>query len=292
MIKNHYITKAGETSRVSQMKEDRNKRIEFAERFPSGTEAAAFDFYLEARFRISEDRGADRLETWDSWVSAMQMHYAIFAVANTPEGSPVACLVDHETRTFRGSGEHDFAQAGKWLNAFYLAVTCRYAERWTNLCQVPVDLLKESARRRGGTYNEYTYHWISALQSLVLGKPGFLTYLDKAIELCSPRSGAFGGDALTKYARPSMEVFRFLALNDSSNFNKSLAETLESYRGYCTADTSRATDINALIPLPLLAFSCWAYDKSMERDTFSFDVESDYLPGSILTGRWVEQFPI
>ncbi len=113
------------------------------------------------------DPTAQKLETWEAWVIAMQVGSALFASATAPEGSTVECVIGYEMRTIPTVGVTHFIDAGTWLEAFWLAVVCRDQARMTQLCEVPVEKLRAS----GAVFEEYIYHWVEVLQTYWLERP-------------------------------------------------------------------------------------------------------------------------
>lgn len=259
--------------------------------------ASSFDLWLDPMYRYAKeallaDPEAGDLATWEAWVALMQYYGAAFAATTGPEGVDVECLIDHEARTMTGIGPRYFTNAGNWEMAFYLAVTCRAKGRVEDLCAIPVDLLKQAGESDGARYNEFTYHWISALQSYVTGEDTMLRELGRAIELSDPRHGAIGGEYLNLVSFPQMDVFRCLLTGDSDKFNGALVQGLEWFRDYHAVERPGQGLLAGVVPLGLLAFACLAYDRNFSDRDFRLDVESDYLPRHIVQGSWRGEFPV
>lgn len=244
-----------------------------------------------AETMILLDPQAAMVETWESWTAAMQLHSAVFALSEAEKGSVVECLIDHKVRRLKAPGMLYCADPDNWENAFLLAVVCRDNARAEALCRVPVERLRQAAEGAKVTYNEYTYHWISALQAYVNGTPDLVDELRRAMELSSPSRGAFGGDALDLLAFPPMEVFRRLLMGDSDKFNEALVYALESHKRYYDErkDDNR---VRGIVPLSLLAWACLAYDKSQRSPDFRLEVESEYLPKHLVERSWYGEFPV
>ncbi|NKY77057.1 immunity 49 family protein [Nocardiopsis dassonvillei] len=230
------------------------------------------------------------METWEAWTKAMQLHGAVFAVSEAEEGTQVAYLIDHEVRALTAPGMLHCADPATWEKAFYLAVVCRDNARADALCRVPVEHLRRAAEGAKVRYNEYSYHWIAALQAYVNGTDDLVRELRSAMELSSPRSGAFGGEALDLLIFPKMEVFRRLLMGDSTKFNETLVFALEGFKSYHTREDA-PPGAQGIVPLGLLAWACLAYDKS-QRGDFSLDVESEYLPKHLVQRSWYGEFPV
>ncbi|NYH52014.1 hypothetical protein HNR06_001603 [Nocardiopsis arvandica] len=287
----HDLSTSAYRDNAKYFPEDRARQIGRIEKKTTCVSSALSGVYLDAKISLAVDPEAGMLETWEAWVATMQVADALFLASTIPRGTEVECMIDHEVRKLNGIGPRYFTNASNWTTAFFLAVTCRESERVRRLCEIPVELLREAGESKGTEYNEYTYHWIAALQAFVLERPGLVRHLTKAIELSDPDSGAFGGDALDKLVFPQMNTFRCLLEEDSDGFNKALAQGLQLFKGYYTADEERAKDIKGVVPLGLLAMACWARDKQQHRPELRLEVESGYLPRYILDGGWVGEFP-
>ncbi|MEU4873342.1 immunity 49 family protein [Streptomyces sp. NPDC021608] len=215
-----------------------------------------------AKLQCSLDPTAKMLETWEAWVMAMQVGSALFASATAPEGSTVECVIAHEVRTIPAVGPTHFTDAGTWLDAFWLAVVCRDQARMTALCQVPIETLRAS----GAVFEEYIYHWVDALQTYWLERPGLG---DKLV-------AAFDGTDPDRLRVADRELMLKVAL----------VRALELHKDYWTADPEREESGDGDIPLAVLAITCLAYDAGRP-----IDVESEYLPEHLLKRSWLGEFP-
>jgi hypothetical protein len=249
--------------------------------------------YIDARIDLVLDPEAENLGTWESWVGTMQMHHAMFVLTTNPEGAPVEFMVNHKIRKTTAIGPNYCANASNWLNAFALAVTCRDEKRWLELCEIPVEFLRECGESDGAQYDPYVYHWIAALQAFMVNRSELGDELVAAFELSDPEVIRFGSEeAVNKIIFPPMKVFLNLVENEPDNFNAALAQGLELWRDYFTADEERSTSIYGAVPLLLLAFACMAYDLSKYDSDFRLEVESDFLPKHIVQNSWHGEFPI
>jgi hypothetical protein len=269
----------------------RAKLVRRLERDCSNIDLDLYPVYDLAEMMLLVDPEAAKVETWEAWTVAMQVHNAVFAVSEAEEGTEVEYRIDHEVRSLTSPGMLHCADPSTWETAFYLAVVCRDNARADALCQVPVEHLRRAAEGGGVKYNEYTYHWIAALQAYVNGTDDLVSELRQAMELSSPRSGAFGGETLDLLVFPKMEVFRRLLMGDSAKFNEALVFGLKSFRSYHTSreDENR---VGGIVALGLLAWACLAYDRSQRSSGFSLDVESEYLPKHLVRRSWYGEFPV
>ncbi|GGV71826.1 hypothetical protein GCM10010277_84090 [Streptomyces longisporoflavus] len=236
---------------------------------------------LNLRARCVLDPRAATLETWEAAVTAMQVGSALFAVTGISEGT-VECRIDRKIRSLRALGPLPTADAGTWLQAFWLAVICREQERMTQLCEIPLDRL----RARQGKYDEYIYHWVDTLQTYWLRRPGLVEKLtatfeasDTAVAHVAPR------DLLDGILYPPINLFYRLVIKDEEGFGAALVEAVKLHRAYWTLNEDRKSDIDGAIAIGPLAMACLAFDGG-----FPIEVESEYLPHHLLQHGWLGEF--
>ncbi|MFF4606253.1 immunity 49 family protein [Streptomyces sp. NPDC001339] len=231
--------------------------------------------------RCAGDPAAAKLETWEACVTAMQLGSALFTSAQATTDT-VECTIDHKKLTLR-SGALPWAHAGNWITAFWLACVCRDKRRITELCQVPVSLLRES----GAVFDEYLYDWVEALRAYWLRQPQLGDKLVAAVDGTAPevlRHAAAGGVLRLMY--PPMNLLTQLVRGDAERFNTELAKAVEWHKEYWTRDEDRELDPEGLVALGLTAVSCLALDAG-----FTLTVQSEYLPEGLLDAGWVGEFP-
>jgi hypothetical protein len=268
----------------------RAKLVRRLEQDCSNIDLDLYPIFYAAQTGLLVDPEAAAVETWEAWTAAMQVHSAVFAVSEAEKGTQVEYLIDHEIRALTAPGMLHCADPSTWETAFYLAVVCRDNARADALCRIPVEHLRRAAAGGKVRYNEYTYHWIAALQAYVNGTDNLVSELRSAMELSSPRGGAFGGESLDLLVFPKMEVFRRLLMGDAAKFNEALVFGLKSFKHYHTMEDA-PPGVRGIVPLGLLAWTCLAYDKS-QRGDFSLDVESEYLPKHLVQRSWYGEFPV
>jgi hypothetical protein len=233
-----------------------------------------------ARLAVNPD--ASDLQTWEAVVAAMQVSAAAFAVADRTEGT-VECRIADQVRAIPATGPQYYTNAGNWLTAFWLAVVCREQGRMTQLCEVPIDLLRAS----GVEYDEYVYRWIDALQAYWLERPGLGAKLVAAIQASSPEIARMADrDLLDKILYQPINLFQFFLQRDHHGFNHALADALKLHKEYWTLTQEREQSVEGYLALGPLAITCLAYDAG-----FSIGVESDYLPSELLNRAWLGEFP-
>lgn len=270
-----------------RFREELNQRLseelEELSEWPQGFGMAFRSALNTAKLQCSLDPAAEMLETWEAWVMAMQVGSALFASATAPEGSTVECLIAHEVRTIPAVGPTHFTDAGTWLDAFWLAVVCRDQARMTALCQVPIETLRAS----GAVFEEYIYHWVDALQTYWLERPGLGDKLVAAFDGTDPdRLRIVDRELMLKVLFPPLNLFHRFVAQDPVKFNEALVRALELHKDYWTADPEREESGDGDIPLAVLAITCLAYDAGRP-----IDVESEYLPEHLLKRSWLGEFP-
>ncbi|MFE1252503.1 immunity 49 family protein [Streptomyces fungicidicus] len=229
------------------------------------------------------DPAAQKLETWEAWVMAMQVGSALFASATAEEGATVECLIGHEVRRIPAVGVTHFTDAGTWLEAIWLAVVCRDQARMTRLCEVPVETLRAS----GAVFEEYIYHWVDALQTYWLERPGLGDKLVAAFDASDPERLQFmDREMMLKVLFSPVNVFYRFAGREADKFNEALVQGLELHKEYWTASEERQESGDGDIPLALLALACLAHDAGLP-----VEVESEYLPEHLLKRTWLGEFP-
>ncbi|UUU32855.1 immunity 49 family protein [Streptomyces sp. CA-210063] len=235
----------------------------------------------KAALHCLHDATADKSETWEAWVAAMQVGSALFEAATTDQES-VECRIAHKARTIQAIGAQHFTDAGNWITAFWLAVICRDQERMTHLSDVPVDLL----RRSGAVYDEYIYDWVDALQTYWMERPGLGEKFTAAFQGTDPdRLRVADRELMLKVLYPPLNLFLQFLKRDEEQFNVGLAEALQLHKEYWTADEDREQSTDGAVALGPLAVACLAYDVGMP-----VQVESEYLPRHLLERSWVGEF--
>ncbi|WP_235458380.1 immunity 49 family protein [Streptomyces olivochromogenes] len=262
------------------------RTVERIERLESAPDALGRTFssaLSTATLQCLNDTSAAMLETWEAWTMAMQVGSALFASVTAPAGSTVPCMIGHEVRSIPAVGVTHFADAGTWLEAFWLAVICRDQARMTQLCQVPIETLRAS----GAVFEEYIYHWVDVLQTYWLEQPDLGEKLVAAFEGTDPdRLRFIDREMMLKVLYPPINLFYRFIGQDPVKFNEALVQTLTLHKEYWTADSEREESGDGDIPLAALAITCLAYDAGRP-----VEVESEYLPEHLLKRSWLGEFP-
>lgn len=231
-----------------------------------------------AMARCEVDPDAEEFETWEAWVTAMQLGHARFALAAVPEGRTVTCRIREKEWDLPATGPQPNVNASSWVKAFYLALICRENERLGELARVPVSLLRES----GATFDEYIYSWVETLQRFWLGQDGVGDHLVSAVDGTGPDSARWADqDYMSSILYPPIILFYRYLREDHEKFNEALTDALRWHKEYWTADDDRAINSDGLVAFGPLAIACLAHDKG-----FPIEVESEYLPKALLKFSW------
>jgi hypothetical protein len=233
--------------------------------------------------RSTVDPKGSGIDTWEAVVNAMQVGSAVFRAAGATEGV-IECRIHHEMRRLPATGPRSFTSAPEWIDAFWYAIICRDQKRMTELCEVPLDVLRAS----GAEHDEYLYNWVSTLQAYWLRQqPTMVEELTEAFRNSHPDSVRISPrDWLQNISYPPINLFYRFVKHDHEGFNAALVEALELHKTYWTSDEDRENDIDGLWAIGPLAIACLAYDGD-----FPIEVDSDYLPVQLLNRSWLGEFP-
>jgi hypothetical protein len=268
---------------VRDLADELQDSIQDLERSPAFFGMALNEALLLVQARTETNPRANLLETWKATVSAMQVGEAAFAAAAVTDGAVQRRIVD-EVRTVSATGPQPYANAGTWLTSLYFVIICRDQERMTQMCRIPLEVLRAS----GAQGDEFAHHWVDALQTYWLEESGLVEKLTAAIEMSRPEVATVAPrDLLQNVLYPPINLFHHFLRKDHEGFNTALAEALELHEAYWTANEERTADIAGSLALGPLAMSCLAYDAG-----FPIGVESDYLSHHLLRRTWVGKFPV
>ncbi|MFJ6021040.1 immunity 49 family protein [Nocardiopsis alba] len=247
---------------------------------------------LEALNYLSVDPRASEITTWEAWTTWMQMAEAPFAMCALEPGQTTERLINQKTRTLQYLPPTHSCDAGGWLTAFFLAVTCRDENRVASLCQISPEFIREASEAEGGGYDEYVYPWITALQDFILNRPTLGENLYQAMDLSRPENTTISSaEVLDSLAFPVMNAFYRLAQQDTAKFNEAMEQGLRLFHTYYTADEERSEDTYGTIPTHLFGIACLAYDMAQGTD-FAPDLDTPYFPKHILERSRHGEMPI
>ena len=292
-IPHHGFSHLIDKERLERTEKHLEKWASVVERNPDNVDLALSTIHLDALFSTASDPDVASPLTWDCWATSMQIQHAMFIMSRNPWKTKLQFRIYHKIRHTNGIDPIYSANASNWLKAFFLTCICRDAERRKELCDIPVEFLKECGESEGTEYNPFVYHWVSALQALILNRPGLGEELLAAMELSDPDRADFGdADSLNMITFPQLNTLLRLVEGDKDKFNQALAEGIGLFRQYWTKDEEHFKDIDGIVPLGLLAMACIAHDNSHHDPDFALEVESGYLPKHLVQGSWRGENPI
>ncbi|MFD1659417.1 immunity 49 family protein [Streptomyces caeni] len=269
------------TSFIETCDADTLEAIEDLSERPAGFGLAFSDALSTAQLHCLYDPTANKSETWEAWVAAMQVGSALFAAATTTQSS-IECRIAHKMRLIPSIGVRHFTNAGNWITAFWLAIVCRDQNRMTQLSDVPIELLRAS----GAVYDEYIYDWVDSLQTYWTERPGLGEKFTAAFQGTDPaRLRVADRELMLKVLYPPLNLFLQFLKRDEEQFNAALVEALHLHKEYWTADEDRRLTTDGAVALGPLAIACLAHDVGMH-----IDVESEYLPEHLLMRSWLGEF--
>ncbi|NJQ03883.1 immunity 49 family protein [Streptomyces zingiberis] len=281
-VPRHEFSTANTARAVEILSAEADETIADLEESPGEFNNALNSAMAAAQVRCLLDPRAAKLETWEAWVAAMQVGSAMFAAATAPADASVECRIAHKLRTVPATGPRYYTNPGNWINSYWLAIVGRDTSRMEELCNVPLELLRQPRVE----FDEYVYHWVDTLQTGWLQRPGMQDKLVAAMRGTDPEQLVVGNRELTlKTLYPPINLFYRYLRQDYDVFNAELAKALEWHKDYWTADEERASSIEGLVALGPLAIACLAYDSG-----FPIEVESEYLPKHLLQRTWVGEF--
>ncbi|MFI7010939.1 immunity 49 family protein [Streptomyces sp. NPDC050145] len=242
---------------------------------PDGLPDAFTDAVLLAQASAEADPDADRVETWDAWVAALQLGTALFT-----ETKAVTLMLGDTEHTVPATGTEVRGDARAWLDAFYLTLVTRERDRTTRLCEVPLDTL-----RAAGPVDDYVLHWIDTLQSHWLRRPtdDVVTKLVTTMERSHPEASTrTPKDFLDLVDYQPVALFHRLLTQDHEAFGETLTAALGHHARYWGDSAAPG----ARVALGPLALACLAHDMD-----FPLDMDRPYLPKYLLDRQRLEHIP-
>ncbi len=268
---------------VQKLTEELAESVRDLEETPGLFGLALNEALMHAQARLILDPKVAELATWRATTTAMQVGSAAFATAATT-ADIVECRITDRVHTFHATGPQFYANAGNWLTSLWFVIICRDQLRMTQMCEVPLEVLRAS----GAHGDEYVYHWVDALQTYWLERPGLMDKMSVTIDTSYPEIATTAPrDLLQNVLYPPINLFFHFLRKDHSAFNSALVEALELHKLYWSVNEERSKDFNGAVALGPLAIACLAYDAG-----FPITVESDYLPKRLLERHWVGSFEI
>ncbi|MFD0353064.1 immunity 49 family protein [Streptomyces sp. NPDC127110] len=234
------------------------------------------DLHVQSRTLV--DPTAAELTSWETVVDAAQLGLVLFHTVGMTEGT-TQCRIHHAMRTLPATGPNHAARSSAWLQAFWYAIITRDQPKMTELCELPIDVLRAS----GADHDDFLYHWVAPLQAYWLKRPELVEELTATFDRSHPDIAVIAGrEYIQGIAYPPINLFYKFLRKDEEGFHLALVEALELHKQYWTATPERANDIDGLVPIGILAVTCLAHDAGIP-----VNVESPYLPEHLLKRSWL-----
>ncbi|MFI6035086.1 immunity 49 family protein [Streptomyces sp. NPDC051315] len=246
---------------------------------PSGFTPAFRAALALAHARCADDPDAAKLETWEAWVTAMQIGSALFTTTLTREGT-VHCRIGDRVHPLPATGPAPHATARAWLDAFWLALVCRESDRLRTLCRVPLDAL----RHAGPQDDEYVFHWIDTLQGYFDDVPtaDIVPRLVATMESSHPHVATrTPADFLNLVDYQPVALFHRVLTQQQDLFSQTLDEALTHHARYYDG----SDDPRRHVALGPLALACLAHDQG-----FPVVTASPHLPKHLVRRSWCGEF--
>ncbi|MFE3229569.1 immunity 49 family protein [Nocardia sp. NPDC059228] len=268
--------------RAREVQSDLAMFIDSLEDMPQSIGLAFGTALLAMQTNCWVDQDAEYFETCESFAIAMQLGTAMFAISGIDDG-PVESLISQKSRLLSRIGPNSFANVDNWLNSFYLAVICRDQARMAKLCDIPSGSLRSSS-----VADEFLFLWMDVLQIFWLQRDGLFQKLKCSIESSYAEVVKVAPEGLLQTVLyPPINLFYSLVFKSEDSFNAALKDAIELHKVYWTSDVDRLVDVAGSVALAPLAIACIAYDMEIP-----VRVESSYMPRHLLTGNWLDGFPI
>jgi Immunity protein 49 len=205
---------------------------------------------------------------------------AIFVFAQLEDPPRYFSLGEGPPVTYPEPSSESCVELSTWQKAYYLAMITRQRDLLDELCQTPVDLLRRSStgpRDREGL----SYRLIELFQ--FIGREEHFTQHPVFVEweaFCTSGPGGSAPGIVAYLGAPLLRVLKQFERRDEVGFNNALTEALQLHKKYWSSKEKLRKDFEGLVSLPLTAVAALAWDRGMR-----FDVESDYMPRSWVTGE-------
>lgn len=230
--------------------------------------------------RCAGDPGSGKLETWEAWVTAMQLGDALFATTLSREGAAEYRVGDRMI-VLPATGPSPQANGRAWLDAFWFALVCREGDRLTRLSQVPLDDLRSA----DPSQDAYLFHWIDTLQTYWRAESldDIAPKLIATMETSDPKVAAnTAPDLLNLIDYQPAALFHRLITRNHEAFAEVLAEAVAHHARYWTG----SPDPRSHVALGPLALACLAHDGD-----FPVDATLPHLPKHLISRSWCGEFP-
>ncbi len=238
--------------------------------------------------RVYETGGAlapDSVEVAQALRLAAQANTALLAFARLQDPPLFLPVGDGPPVTYTAPCDRSLVDPGRWVTAFEQAVVSRQSALVELLCGISSEQLKDSP-----TWGEQgAYDWAD-LHRALWQQPTSFTRHPAFSAVADDCRRELEQDTLRRNVKslvmPYIGVLPYLEKGHEPGFAAALTEALREHQRYWGATEKRRNTNDGLVALSLTAVAALAWDRGMR-----FDVESDYMPGSWVSGRLFRDGP-
>ena len=178
------------------------------------------------------------------------------------------------------SVDSSVAHSGLWMQAFRLAVLGRESESIEALCHISTDLLRRSTTRGPEFHNLF----VDAVKAFWTGAKDAAGLLSATLAASDPkRADVTVPEFDAHHWIPEIKLIESL-LNRTSRFDEALTEAVLLHQKYYSSTERRGRESYGFLAAGPLTWAAVAHDRGV-----SFDLESDYLPRSLVQGRYSKE---
>ncbi|MGW4054190.1 immunity 49 family protein [Streptomyces sp. NPDC004779] len=224
------------------------------------------------------DPQAEGVAVWNWFLKNKKIAAAAFEVAYGLERSEPGVEVQGVSIA-SGSISRLDVSADRWMDAMWLALSCRDERTVGMLCAIPTELLRES---NSMSLSEYFFVWVDAVKSYLRRDGDFLGILMAAMEATDPDVVGETAEHALKIAFPSMKLLYCLALGEEAEFRETFAMAVDLHRSFWSGDAESSSSAVGFMARGPLAHASLAYDAGMREVSVP-----SYVPSGLVTGRWV-----
>lgn len=203
----------------------------------------------------------------------------VFAATSRAQSKP---LLDGQPLANLKRSDESTMYASRWIQAFFLNSLCRSTDNLDILCGVPLDVLRGSSTQGPDFRDAFT----DAIQRFWTGREGVVDLLIEAMEKTDPdKYRLLKPEWVLHFDVPQIHLFS-LVVSEDPEAAAGLAKALELHKGYWSKTEDRRMDPDGFLAINLLGLAAMAYDRNIP-----FDVDSEYLPMSLVDGSFLKQQP-
>lgn len=229
-------------------------------------------------YRCGSVVAPDASEVAEAILIAAQANCAI-ALLSSPRLTSRQCKLGEDLVEYRTTVDESTAHLGVWLEGYYQAAISRQRDLMISIndCSI-IDALRKSS----SIASDEAMCWVKILHQLALGKlrgsEEFREFCDILHRSATTSSFSKAVKALSLPCIPLLEALDDLRELD---FEAHLVTALVEHKKFWSSKQSLRKELEGLVSLTLTGLASIAWDRGLR-----FQVDSDYLPWSWVTGKF------